>query len=66
MKEFYIRVIVYLMCFLISLFGLNAFDFNMFIKKGKTFEAWVLYFVISMCMAYLLGQFMMAIIYYFN
>lgn len=66
MREFYIRVIVYLICFVISLFGLKAFDFNRFIKQNKSLEAWVLYFIISICMAYLLGQFMMDIIYYFN
>lgn len=66
MADFYIRVIVYLICFLICLYGLRAFDFNRFIKQSKTTEAWVLYFVIALCMAYLLGEFMMAVIYYFN
>lgn len=66
MKDFYIRVIIYFVCFGISLFGLSALDFSKFIKKNKVTETWVLYFVVGACMAYLLGQFLMAIIYRFN
>lgn len=65
MYKFYIRVAVYLICFVFSLFGLNAIDFNRYIKKGKVVEAWLLYFIIAFCLAYLFGQFIMSIIYWF-
>ena len=65
MLKFYLRVIVYLFSFLISLIGLRALDFNRFVKKGNVASAWILYFVIGMSLAYLLGSFLMSIIYYF-
>ena len=66
MREFTLKIVVYLICFIICMYGLGAFDFSRFIKKNKNTEAWVLYFVIAMCLTYILGQFMMSIIYWFN
>lgn len=65
MYNFYLKVAIYLMCFVLALYGLSALDFNRFIKKGKVAQSWVLYFVIGMALAYLLANFLMAIIYYF-
>lgn len=66
MTKFYIRVCIYIFAFVICLFCLNGLDFNRFIKKGKIAQGQVLYIVIAMIMAYLLGNFFMAVIYYFN
>ena len=66
MIEFYQRLIIYFVCFVLALFGLNALDFNRFIKQGKVSQAYVLYFMLAGCMAYLFGQFLMSLIYYFN
>lgn len=63
---FIVRIIIYLICFVVSLFGLQAFDFNRFIKKNKVIEARVLYFIIAICLAYMLGQFIISITYYLN
>lgn len=65
MRDFYTRVIVYLICFVICMFGLKAFDFNRFIKSNHVKEAWVLYFIICIALTYLLGQFVMSVTYYF-
>lgn len=65
MYKFYIRVLVYLICFIFSLIGLNAIDFNRYIKKGKVVQAWLLYFILAFSLAYLFGSFIMAIIYWF-
>ena len=65
MLRFYLQVTVYLFSFVVSLIGLNALDLNRFIKKGHVASAWVLYFVLGMSLAYLLGSFLMSIIYYF-
>ena len=48
------------------MFGLSALDFNKLIKKNKVNEARVLYIVLAMIITYLLGSFLMDIIYYFN
>lgn len=66
MNEYIPKIIVYLICFVITLYGLSAFDFNRFIKQGRTTQALVLYYVIAFVMTYILGQFMMSIILYFN
>ncbi|MBQ6492471.1 MAG: DUF1146 domain-containing protein [Erysipelotrichaceae bacterium] len=65
MFEFYLRVFVYFFCFLIVLFGMNALDFNRFLRQGKVMQAQVLYFVIACALAYLTGSFFMSVIYYF-
>lgn len=48
------------------LFGMNSFDYNRFIKQGKVAQGWILYFAIAFALAYLVGSFLMSIIYYFN
>lgn len=66
MNTYISRIIVYLICFIISLFGLQAFDFNRLIKKNKIAQAWVLYFILAFVLTYILGQFMFSIIIFFN
>lgn len=66
MTEFYLRLAVYLLSFVLSFYCLSALDFNRFLKKGKTVQAQILYFVIACCVAYLFGNFLMAVIYRFN
>ena len=66
MLKFYIKIAVYLFCFVLSLFGLSALDFSKFIRKGKIVQTQILYFVIGCSLAYLFGNFLMSVIYYFN
>ncbi|MBQ2657808.1 MAG: DUF1146 domain-containing protein [Erysipelotrichaceae bacterium] len=66
MTKFYLKVSIYFFCFLLSLFGLSSLNFNRFIKQGRTVQAQILYFIISCCLAYLMGSFLMSVIYYFN
>ena len=65
MFEFYIRVAVFFFSFLLSLYGLNALDFNRFIRQGKVMQGQVLYFILAASLSYLLGSFLMSMIYYF-
>ena len=65
MNSFIYRAIIYLVSFFISLYALNALDFNRFIKKGRTSEAQILYFLIAMSLAYLVGSMLISLIYYF-
>lgn len=65
MYKFFVRVVVYIICFIFSLFGLSALDFNRFVKNGKVAQAWILYFIIAFSLAHLFGSFIMAIIYWF-
>ena len=65
MMEFYLRVGIYFFCFLLCLFGMSALDFNRFIRQGKVVQAQILYFVVCCALAYLMGNFLMALIYRF-
>ena len=62
MTEFYLHLLVYLLSFLLSFYCLSALDFNRFLKQGKILQAQALYFVLACCMAYLFGNFLMAVI----
>lgn len=66
MLDFYLRTAIYLICFVLSLYGLSALDFNRFVRQGKVLPAQVLYYIIACSLAYLMGNFLMAIIYRFH
>ena len=66
MIDFYIKVGIYLVSFVLSLFGLNALDFNRFVRQGRVTQAQLLYFILACALAYLLGNFVMAIMYRFS
>ena len=66
MLKFWLKVVVYLFSFFISLYGLSALDFNRFLKKGKVAPGQILYFLIAFALSYLVANFLMNIIYYFN
>ena len=66
MLKFWLKILVYLVAFVSSLYGLSALDFNRFLRKNKPAAGQVLYILIAFIMAYLLGNFLMSLIYYFN
>lgn len=66
MSDFITKIIIYLICFIFSLYGLRALDFNRIIKKNSVVEARVLYFLISIALTYIIGQFVMSIMYTLN
>lgn len=66
MLRFWLKVFVYIMAFIASLFGLSALDFNRFLKQGKPAAAQVLYILLSIAFAYLVGNFLMDIIFYLS
>ena len=63
---YFIRLMIYFISFAISLYGLSAIDYNRLLKKNHVMAAQVLYLVLSMALAFLLGQFLMAIMYGFR
>lgn len=66
MSKFYYKIVLYLLCYVLVMLGLNAFDYNRFIKQNRVVEARILYLIISFVLTYLLGSFLMDIIYFFN
>ena len=65
MFEFYLRIGIYFFCILLALFGMSALDFNRFLKQDRVVQAQVLYFVICCALSYLMGNFMIALMYRF-
>ena len=67
MPEIVFRIILHLGCFAISLYALEGIDFARFIRKGRTQQATILLFLLSMALGYLVAQFLMmlAFKYYF-
>ena len=57
-----IDIIVYLVSFGIALYALNGIDFARFMRKGRVYEIQVLYIILSMVIAYLLGSFIIVLI----
>lgn len=60
---FVLRVFLYLVCFGFSMFGWMAIDFSKLIHKGRTFQTQCLLIALSMGTAYLMAQFLMALMY---
>ncbi len=56
-------LIIYFACFAASLYALSGVDFAKLMKKGRTIQIQALYLILAMAIAYLLGKFLMAIMY---
>ena len=61
--RFFVRVIVYILTFIVSWFAMTAFDFQRILKKNHVRQAQVLYFLFVMALAYLAGSFILAFMY---
>lgn len=66
MTDYILRLVVYLICLVISLYALDALDFQRFLKKNKVMKAQILYIVFATALAYLLAQFFTGIMYCFK
>lgn len=66
MLKFYLKIVIYLVMFAVSFYGLRALDFNRFLKKNPGPSGAILYILVALIMAYLLGEFMISITYFFN
>ncbi|MBQ0035923.1 MAG: DUF1146 family protein [Firmicutes bacterium] len=64
MINFYVKAIIYLFCFLLSLFGLSSLDYNRFLKQNRVAQAQTLYFIIAFSLAYLMGTMIINLIYF--
>ena len=66
MLKFYLKVAIYLVSFGFSLFALTALDFNRFLKKGAVAPGALLYILLAMIMADLIGDLILEITYFFQ
>ncbi len=63
MDTFIFTSMLYVCCFCISFWAFMGLDFEKFIRKGRTRQAQFMIMLISMATAYLVAQFLMAILY---
>lgn len=64
MSQFFLKAAVYILCFLASFYAMNAFNFEKILKAGHVTEARLLYFLLTISLAYLSGQFILAFLYW--
>ena len=59
--QVFIRVALYVVSFLISLYGLDALHFEKLLKGNHIRQAQVLYFLMAMALAYLVSEFILGL-----
>ena len=57
-----LKYTIYIICFLLSMMSMRAFDYERFLKQGHVAEAQTLYFLLVMALAYLSGSFVCLIL----
>ncbi len=55
----HLRTILYFIAFPITVYALDAFDFNRFLKQGKVMQARILYLLLCFGISYLAVNFFM-------
>ena len=63
MIEFIREFVVYVLCLVLSIYGMQAIDFNRFIKKNHVTQAWTLYALIVIALTYLSGKFIIFLLF---
>ena len=54
-----IKLIVYIVSIMMSMFGLSCFRYDHFIVKGQVKQFYMLYIILSVVLGYLLGSFIL-------
>ena len=63
MTEFLVKALVYVACFGVSLYALSALNYEKALKANHVTQAQVLYFLLAMALAYLVGSFLLSFLY---
>ena len=66
MSQYIFELFVYFTCFAVAMYALGALNYEKFLRRGRTMQAQVLFIVMAMCIALLIGDFIMNFIYYFR
>ena len=62
MLAHFMRVAVYIISVVLSMYGLSCFRFENYIKRGKIREFYIFYIVTSLGLAYLFAQFILSFV----
>lgn len=55
-----IKLVIYIVSVVASMYGLNCIDFQRYIKKNHVLEFYVFYVVLSFALAYLIANFILS------
>lgn len=61
--QFLTRACIYILAFVVTWVAMDAVNYEKLLKKGHVKQAQVLYFLIVMALAYLVGSFCCAFLY---
>ncbi|MBR2825534.1 MAG: DUF1146 domain-containing protein [Solobacterium sp.] len=61
--HFYIKAFIYILSFLVSFYGLRALNYEKLIKANHVTEARILYALLIMGLAYVVGSFLIQFLY---
>lgn len=62
--HFILRAAVYILCFILSIYGLSALNYEKALRKDHVKQAQVLYVLLALGLAYLAGSFINAFLYF--
>lgn len=54
-----IKLVVYVVSIVLSMYGLSCFRYEHFILKGKVRQFYLFYIIVSLALGYLVGSFML-------
>ena len=63
MREFIVRVVVHLVCFVLAMIALQALNYEKLLRRGKVVQAQVLYVLCAMALGLLAAQFLLNLAY---
>jgi uncharacterized membrane protein YwzB len=66
MNQYIYKLVIYFCCFGVAMYALGALNYEKFLRVGRTVQAQVLFIVLAMCIALLMGDFLINLIYYFR
>lgn len=56
-----VRILVHIACFGVSMYALNALDYERFIRKGRSMQAQLLHLLLAMSIGFLAAQFLLSL-----
>ncbi len=63
MLKFWLKTGIYLLSFVVTWNAMSCINYEKFLKKGHVVQAQILYFLITMALAYLVGSFLCVFLY---
>ncbi|MDY6063092.1 MAG: DUF1146 domain-containing protein [Erysipelotrichaceae bacterium] len=66
MADYLVKIVIYIICFILAAYALSALDINRMLKKNAVYQAQLLYLMMAMALSYLVGSLVIALMLHFN